>query len=366
MSDVTNTWNERYDTEEFVYGREPNAFLAGVSAMMPPGDVLCLAEGEGRNAVFLARQGHRVLAVDASAVGLSKAARLAEEHGVRIETLTTDLADLVIEPGRWDAIVSIFCHVPPPVRRVLHRQAVAGLRPGGLFVLEAYTPAQLELRTGGPHGRAADDPGRSAGGTGGPRIPAGPGNRAGRGGRAAPHGPGRRGADRGAQAVRGPDSMRITLIAAMAENRVIGNRGAIPWHLPDDLARFRAITLGHPVLMGRRTFESIGRPLPGRLNIVLSHREGYAPPGCLVARDLAAALELARDAAELFVCGGGELYREALPLADRILLTLVRGEFPGDVTFPEVPADFVETAREEGAGEPAHLFLTYERRKEAP
>ncbi|AAR33901.1 MULTISPECIES: SAM-dependent methyltransferase [Geobacter] len=150
MSDVTNTWNERYDTEEFVYGREPNAFLAGVSAMMPPGDVLCLAEGEGRNAVFLARQGHRVLAVDASAVGLSKAARLAEEHGVRIETLTTDLADLVIEPGRWDAIVSIFCHVPPPVRRVLHRQAVAGLRPGGLFVLEAYTPAQLELRTGGP------------------------------------------------------------------------------------------------------------------------------------------------------------------------------------------------------------------------
>ncbi|AAR33902.1 dihydrofolate reductase [Geobacter sulfurreducens] len=160
--------------------------------------------------------------------------------------------------------------------------------------------------------------------------------------------------------------MRITLIAAMAENRVIGNRGAIPWHLPDDLARFRAITLGHPVLMGRRTFESIGRPLPGRLNIVLSHREGYAPPGCLVARDLAAALELARDAAELFVCGGGELYREALPLADRILLTLVQGEFPGDVTFPEVPADFVETAREEGVGGPAHLFLTYERRKEAP
>lgn len=150
MSDVTNTWNERYDTEGFVYGREPNAFLAGVSAMMPPGDVLCLAEGEGRNAVFLARQGHRVLAVDSSAVGLAKAARLAEEHGVRIETLTADLADLVIEPGRWDAIVSIFCHVPPPIRRTLHRQAAAGLRPGGLFVLEAYTPAQLEFRTGGP------------------------------------------------------------------------------------------------------------------------------------------------------------------------------------------------------------------------
>jgi SAM-dependent methyltransferase len=118
--------------------------------MMPPGDVLCLAEGEGRNAVFLARRGHRVLAVDSSAVGLAKAAQLAEEHGVRIETLTADLADFVIEPGCWDAIVSIFCHVPPSIRRTLHRQVVAGLRPGGLFVLEAYTPAQLELRTGGP------------------------------------------------------------------------------------------------------------------------------------------------------------------------------------------------------------------------
>lgn len=150
MSDKKTMWDERYDAEEFVYGREPNAFLAGVAGMIPPGDVLCLAEGEGRNAVFLAKRGHRVLAVDSSAVGLAKAARLAEESGVRIETVTADLADFVIEPGRWDAIVSIFCHVPPAIRRSLHRQVAAGLRPGGLFVLEAYTPAQLALGTGGP------------------------------------------------------------------------------------------------------------------------------------------------------------------------------------------------------------------------
>lgn len=150
MPDKKTMWDERYDTEEFVYGREPNAFLAGVSGMMPPGDVLCLAEGEGRNAVFLAKRGHRVLAVDSSAVGLAKAARLAEENGVRIETVTADLADFVIEPGRWDAIVSIFCHLPPDIRRPLHRQVVKGLRPGGLFVLEGYTPAQLALGTGGP------------------------------------------------------------------------------------------------------------------------------------------------------------------------------------------------------------------------
>lgn len=150
MSNQRTMWDERYDTADFVYGREPNAFLAAVSGMISPGDVLCLAEGEGRNAVFLARQGHRVVAVDSSSVGLAKAQRLAQESGVRIETVVADLAHFPLEPGRWDAIVSIFCHLPPQVRRSLHRQAVQGLRPGGLFILEAYTPAQLALRTGGP------------------------------------------------------------------------------------------------------------------------------------------------------------------------------------------------------------------------
>ena len=150
MSNQRTPWDDRYDTVDFVYGREPNAFLAEVSGMIPPGDVLCLAEGEGRNAVFLARQGHRVVAVDSSAVGLAKAARLAEESGVRIETVAADLTEFAMEPARWDAIISIFCHLPPFVRRALHRKVVEGLRPGGLFILEGYTPAQLALRTGGP------------------------------------------------------------------------------------------------------------------------------------------------------------------------------------------------------------------------
>lgn len=158
--------------------------------------------------------------------------------------------------------------------------------------------------------------------------------------------------------------MTVTIIAAMAENRVIGKDGAMPWHLPDDLARFKAITLGHPVIMGRKTFASIGKPLPGRFNIVLSRQEAYAPEGVAVARTLAEALALAGTAGEVFICGGGEVYREALPLADHIHLTVVHRPFEGDTTFPGLPADFVETAREEGKGEPPHTFITFERRRE--
>lgn len=143
-------WDERYNTEEYVYGKEPNAFLASVIADMPQGRILCLAEGEGRNAVFLAEQGSDVVAVDASAVGLEKASRLANERGVKIETLVENLSDVVIEPGGWDAIVSIFAHVPPEIRRPLHKKIVQGLRPGGMLVLEAYTPEQIGLGTGGP------------------------------------------------------------------------------------------------------------------------------------------------------------------------------------------------------------------------
>lgn len=157
--------------------------------------------------------------------------------------------------------------------------------------------------------------------------------------------------------------MIITLIAAMAENRVIGKEGAMPWHIPDDLARFRAITMGHPVIMGRKTFASIGRPLPGRLNIVLTRQEGHAPQGVAVARTLHEALALADPAEEVFICGGGEVYREALPLAGRVLLTVIHRPFEGDATFPELPADFVETVREEGDGEPLHSFITFERQR---
>lgn len=143
-------WDQRYAGVDYVYGTAPNDFLAAQAARLPRGRALCLGEGEGRNAVFLAGQGHEVLAVDASAVGMDKAQRLARERGAAIETKVADLAVFPIAQGQWDLIVSIFCHLPPPLRRNVHRAAVAGLRPGGAFLLEAYTPDQLALGTGGP------------------------------------------------------------------------------------------------------------------------------------------------------------------------------------------------------------------------
>jgi SAM-dependent methyltransferase len=143
-------WNQRYAVEEYIYGTQPNDFLASVVDRLPIGRVLCLAEGEGRNAVFLAEQGFDVVAVDSASVGLDKARHLAGQHGVHIDTVVADLADYAIVPEAWDAIVAIFCHLPPPLRREVHARAVAGLRPGGAFVLEAYTPTQLQHGTGGP------------------------------------------------------------------------------------------------------------------------------------------------------------------------------------------------------------------------
>jgi SAM-dependent methyltransferase len=143
-------WDERYSSEQFAYGKEPNDFLREVVDRLPVGRTLCLAEGEGRNAVFLATRGHDVTAVDMSLVGLEKANRLAEERDVTIETVHADLADFSIIPEDWDVIVSIFAHLPPALRRQVHQEVVAGLRPGGIFLLEAYTPEQLRYGTGGP------------------------------------------------------------------------------------------------------------------------------------------------------------------------------------------------------------------------
>lgn len=143
-------WDERYNVEHYVYGTDPNQFLEQNIDRLPQGEVLCLAEGEGRNAVFLARRGYQVTAVDASAVGLAKAERLAAEHRVRIGTIRTDLADYDLGDERWDAVVSIFAHVPPPIRARLHGQMRQALKPGGVLLLEAYTPAQIGRGTGGP------------------------------------------------------------------------------------------------------------------------------------------------------------------------------------------------------------------------
>lgn len=144
-------WNERYREPGFAYGTQANDFLVEHAGRIPAGGrVLCLAEGEGRNAVFLAEQGYQVTGVDASVVGMAKARALAAERGVSIETITAGLEQFMIQAGQWDGVVSVFCHVPPAVRRVLHRQVVAGLKPGGVLILEAYTPDQIALGTGGP------------------------------------------------------------------------------------------------------------------------------------------------------------------------------------------------------------------------
>jgi SAM-dependent methyltransferase len=144
-------WDARFATSDYAYGTRPNDFLVEVASRLPPGArVLSLGEGEGRNAVYLAGLGHQVSAVDASAVGLAKAQRLAAERGVTLQTQVSDLGDYHLQPGAWDAVVSIFCHLPPALRSRVYREVVAALRPGGHVLLEAYTPAQLRHGTGGP------------------------------------------------------------------------------------------------------------------------------------------------------------------------------------------------------------------------
>ncbi len=145
-----NFWDERYSKKEPTYGWEPNDFLREGISRIPPGKVLCLAEGEGRNAVFLATQGYDVTAVDQSAVGLAKAQGFAAERGVAIKTGQSDLARFEIQPGAWQGIISIWAHVPSLVRGDLHKRCAAGLASGGLFLLEAYSPKQMGRGTGGP------------------------------------------------------------------------------------------------------------------------------------------------------------------------------------------------------------------------
>lgn len=130
--------------------------------------------------------------------------------------------------------------------------------------------------------------------------------------------------------------MTIALIAAMGRNRVIGRDGALPWRLPADLRHFRALTTGKPVLMGRKTFESIGRPLPDRTNVVVTRRFGFHADGCAIFGDLESAFEAFHDSPELMVIGGASIYGQALPRATRIYLTVIDADFDGDTFFPEI------------------------------
>jgi len=140
---------------------------------------------------------------------------------------------------------------------------------------------------------------------------------------------------------------RVHIVAAVASNGIIGARGKLPWHLPQDLQHFKRLTLGHPVIMGRRTWESLGRALPGRENIVVTRRRGYEAPGAAVASSLDAALALCAGEPIAFVIGGGELYAAALPLAAGLVLTEIHKDFEGDARFPDFDrAKWRETQRE--------------------
>ncbi|GMT45585.1 MAG: SAM-dependent methyltransferase [bacterium] len=147
---MKTTWDERYAQEGYLYGTEPNGFLKENFQQIPKGKVLFLAEGEGRNAVFLSKQGYTVSAMDSSSVAIEKAGKLARKNGVSITTHIADLNDFDLGQEQWDGIVSIFCHLPPVLRQAVYAKIVRALKTGGVFLAEAYTPKQLEFKTGGP------------------------------------------------------------------------------------------------------------------------------------------------------------------------------------------------------------------------
>lgn len=149
MADPRDFWNQRYGHPGFTYGTEPNDFLRALAPRLE-GPVLSLGEGEGRNAVFLAQRGLEVTAVDLSPVGLEKTAKLAAERGVTVTTKVADLADFELGEGQYGAVLSIWCHLPPWVRTRVHGAVARALKRGGLFVMEVYTPRQLQFDTGGP------------------------------------------------------------------------------------------------------------------------------------------------------------------------------------------------------------------------
>ena len=143
-------WNEKYANTDYAYGTEPNEFLVSAVAKLKRGETLSLAEGEGRNAVWLAQQGFTVSSIEQSEKGVAKTLRLALQRGVIVMAERGELETFNIQPNSWDLMVSIYAHTPQELRRKLHRQVVAGLKPGGVFILEAYTPAQIPNNTGGP------------------------------------------------------------------------------------------------------------------------------------------------------------------------------------------------------------------------
>ena len=162
--------------------------------------------------------------------------------------------------------------------------------------------------------------------------------------------------------------MTISLVVAASSNNVIGRDGGLPWHLPDDLRHFKRITTGKPVIMGRRTFESIGKPLPDRRNIVMTRDPDYVVDGCDVVSSASDAIDLVEGAAEAMIIGGGMVYHDFLPLADRIYLTRVQAQVEGDTHFPEVDeATWQLMSSEHHAEDDEHRYafdmMVFERRR---
>ena len=162
--------------------------------------------------------------------------------------------------------------------------------------------------------------------------------------------------------------MIISIIAAIGNNWVIGKNNKIPWNLPEDMEHFKKLTLGKPVIIGQRTFQSIGKPLSGRTNIILTKDDNFKQEGCLIANSIEEALKAAGNAEEVMICGGESVYRQFLPLANRMYLTLVEGDYEGDAFFPEFDyKDWNETERiknEPDKDNPyKYSFVTLERKK---
>lgn len=160
----------------------------------------------------------------------------------------------------------------------------------------------------------------------------------------------------------------ISIIVAMTDHRVIGDKNRLPWHLSDDLKRFKRLTLGKPIIMGRKTYESIGKPLPGRTNIILTRDAHFKAEGCVVETSLAAAIEHARSAEEIMIIGGEQIYRQAFSFANKLYLTVIHYPFSGDAVFPEWNMeDWEEIQREdhdssEGLAPFSFSYVTLKRR----
>ena len=161
--------------------------------------------------------------------------------------------------------------------------------------------------------------------------------------------------------------MTISLVVAASSNNVIGRDGGLPWHLPDDLRQFKRLTTGKPVIMGRRTFESIGKPLPDRRNIVMTRDPDFAAHGCEIVSSPSEALDLVDDSEETMIIGGGLVYHDFMPLADRIYLTRVQADVEGDTHFPDIDeAEWRRVSSEHHAADDAHRYafdvMVFERR----